>query len=102
AILELFENEPLFNSGRGSALNEAGKVQMDAAVMDGKNLSAGAVTLIEKVKNPSALIKEILKETSHIFLGGAGAMKLAALRNLEIMPDAYFITENQVNAFLSK
>ncbi len=99
-VLELCEDNPLFNSGRGSALNEEGKVHMDAAVMEGKDLKAGAVTLIEKVKNPSALIREILKDASHIFLGGEGAMRLAAIKNLEFMPDSYFITDHQVEYFL--
>jgi L-asparaginase / beta-aspartyl-peptidase len=102
AVLELCENDPLFNSGRGSALNEEGRIHMDAAVMEGRDLKAGAVAMVEKVKNPSALIREILKDATHIFLGGEGAMRLAALKELEFMPDSYFITTNQVDAFLER
>jgi beta-aspartyl-peptidase (threonine type) len=101
-LLKLCEDEPLFNSGRGAALNELGKVHMDAAVMEGRDLRAGAVTLIENVKNPSQLIREILKDASHIFLGGEGAIKLAAKKKLTFMPDSYFITDVQVEAYLKK
>jgi beta-aspartyl-peptidase (threonine type) len=100
AVLELCENDPLFNSGRGSSLNEEGRVHMDAAVMNGKDLSAGAVAMVEGVKNPSALVREVLKHTNHIFLGGEGAMRLAATKNLELMPESYFITTHQVDNFL--
>lgn len=99
-VLELCENEPLFNSGRGAALNEEGKVHMDAAVMEGRDLKAGAVAMLERVKNPSALLREILKDATHIFLGGEGAMRMAREKGLEFMPDSYFITDHMVEAYL--
>jgi L-asparaginase / beta-aspartyl-peptidase len=101
-ILAMMEDDPLFNSGRGAALNELGKVSMDAAVMDGKTLKAGAVAMLERVKNPSYLIKEILKQSEHIFVGGPGALELAIKKKLKLMPDSYFITDNQVNNYLKK
>lgn len=101
-VLELCENEPLFNSGRGSALNEEGKVHMDAAVMEGRDLRAGAVAMLEKVKNPSALLREILKDATHIFLGGEGAIRMAREKGLEFMPDSYFVTDHMVKAFLER
>jgi L-asparaginase / beta-aspartyl-peptidase len=101
-VLAMLEDDPLFNSGRGSALNEQGRVHMDAAVMEGKDMRAGAVALLEQVKNPSALIREILKDATHIFLGGQGALELAIKRKLELMPESYFVTERQVSSYLSK
>ncbi len=100
--LKMLEDDPLFNSGRGSALNEQGRVHMDAAVMEGRDLKAGAVAQLELVKNPSELIREILKDATHIFLGGAGALELARAKNITLMPESYFITTNQVNNFLEK
>ncbi len=101
-VLAMLEDDPLFNSGRGSALNEEGRVHMDAAVMEGKDLKAAAVALLEHVKNPSALIREILKDATHIFLGGAGAQEMAVKKAVQLMPESYFITDRQVRNFLEK
>jgi L-asparaginase / beta-aspartyl-peptidase len=101
-VLAMLEDDPLFNAGRGSALNEHGVVEMDAAVMEGKYFKTGAVACLKKVKNPSALVKEILKHTNSVFIGAEGALELASKKNIEQMPDSYFITEHQVEAYLEK
>jgi beta-aspartyl-peptidase (threonine type) len=99
-VLGMLEDDPLFNAGRGSTLNEHGVVQMDASVMDGKNLRTGAVALLEHVKNPSQLLKEILQDTNHSILGAQGALDFAIRKKIELEPESYFITEHQVDVFM--
>jgi Asparaginase len=93
AINKMEEN-PLFNAGRGSALNEKAEVEMDASIMNGKNLKAGAVCLVKNVKHPVSLARQVMEKSKHIYLGGAGAQEFAIKQQLEFMPDAYFITEH--------
>src|SRR5438309_1913198 len=71
------EDNPLFNAGRGSALNNQGKVEMDAAVMDGQTLKAGAIAMVRGIKNPVSLARKVLEKTSHVLLSGYGASQFA-------------------------
>ncbi|MDB5132754.1 MAG: Beta-aspartyl-peptidase [Mucilaginibacter sp.] len=93
------EDNPLFNAGRGSALNNQGKVEMDAAIMDGENLKAGAVAMVKSVKNPISLAKKVLEKTSHVLLCGYGALKLAKEAGIVLEEDQYFITGHQLDEF---
>lgn len=95
------EDNPLFNAGRGSALNNQGKVEMDAAVMDGKTLKAGAVAMVTQVKNPVSLARTVLKKTNHVLLCGYGALQLAAQSEMKLEDEAYFITDHQLAEFKS-
>ena len=97
ATVRVLEDDPLFNAGRGSALNSEGKVEMDAAIMNGSTLAAGGVSMVTKVKNPISLARKVMSNTKHVHLAGYGALKLAELNNLEMMPDDYFVVERQVN-----
>lgn len=99
AVIEL-ENNPYFNAGRGSALNNKGEVEMDAAIMNGKNLMAGAVSMVQTVKNPIALARIVMSRTKHVLLSGYGALDLAKMREVELEPSSYFITEHQYEAYL--
>ena len=92
--VKTLENNPLFNAGRGSALNGNGEVEMDASIMDGKNMRAGAVCLVKNVKHPVSLAKEIMNKSKHVYIGSSGALEFAKKRNLQLMPDSYFITEH--------
>ena len=65
--LRNLENDPLFNSGRGSALNNKGEVEMAAAIMDGKKLKAGAVSMVTNVKNPITLARFVMENTNHVY-----------------------------------
>ncbi|MBZ9728064.1 isoaspartyl peptidase/L-asparaginase [Salegentibacter sp. JZCK2] len=94
------EDNPLFNSGRGSALNNKGEVEMDASIMDGKKNNAGAVSMVRNVKNPVTLARFIMENTSHVFLSGAGALEIAKEEDLALEGDSYFITEHQVEEFI--
>jgi beta-aspartyl-peptidase (threonine type) len=91
------ENDPLFNAGRGSALNHEGQVEMDAAIMDGSKLKAGAVAMVKGIKNPISLAKKVLSETNHILLCGDGAQMLAQKTGIVLASDNYFVTDHQLN-----
>lgn len=98
----ILENDPLFNAGRGSALNNKGEVEMDAAIMDGKTLDAGAVSIVKTVKNPINLARVVMTRTRHILLSGEGALDLATMRDVVLEPESYFITQHQYENFLNK
>lgn len=97
--VKYLEDNPLFNAGRGSALNSNGEVEMDASIMNGKNLKAGAVALVHGVKNPITLARIVMKKTNHVFLSGNGALDVARKENIIFEPEAYFITEHQYESF---
>ena len=92
----LLENDPLFNAGRGSVLNEQGGIEMDAAIMDGRNLAAGSVASVHNIANPTQLARLVMTESEHVMLIGDGAMKFAEHCNMELAPDSYFITEERI------
>lgn len=96
------EDNALFNAGRGSALNSKGEVEMDASIMDGKRLKAGAVSMVRSVKNPISLARIIMQQTKHVMLSGYGALELAINNKLQIEDDRYFITDHQYDLFQSK
>ena len=93
------EDNYLFNSGRGSSLNRRGEVEMDASIMDGKTLEAGAVSMVKNVKNPITLARYIMKHTTHVMLSDSGALELAKDENIQLEPDSYFITNHQFDLF---
>ncbi len=94
AVVSL-EDCPLFNAGRGSVFNKIGQHEMDAALMCGKTLEAGAITGVQNLKNPIKLAAEILHHSDHVFLSHAGAEAFAKTRHLEFMPDTYFFTQQR-------
>lgn len=98
--VRLLEDNPLFNSARGSALNNRGEVEMDASIMDGRKNDAGAVSIVRNVKNPVTLARFIMENTPHVFLSGHGALEIARENNLELEVDSYFVTEHQVNELI--
>jgi beta-aspartyl-peptidase (threonine type) len=87
------EDDPLYNAGRGSVLNEYGEVEMDAAIMDGQDLGAGAVAGITNIKNPIALARCVLDQSEHVMLIGKGAMEFAKLHSIECRGDDYFVVD---------
>jgi beta-aspartyl-peptidase (threonine type) len=82
AAVSVMEDDPVFNAGRGSSLTFNGTVEMDAAIMDGRDLSAGAVALVRKVKNPVQLARLVMERTDHVLLAGRTAEKLAKAHSL--------------------
>ncbi len=89
----LLENSPLFNAGKGSVFTAGGTHEMDAAIMEGKDLNAGAVSLISGVKNPICLARVVLEKSPHVLLAGTGAMEFARLHNLKFEKEDYFYNE---------
>jgi beta-aspartyl-peptidase (threonine type) len=77
------EDDPVFNAGYGSALDLLGRVEMDASIMDGGTLHAGAVALVTRVRNPIRLARLVMEKTDHVMVAGGGAERLAKAFRLE-------------------
>nr|VFK41709.1 MAG: beta-aspartyl-peptidase (threonine type) [Candidatus Kentron sp. SD]VFK46324.1 MAG: beta-aspartyl-peptidase (threonine type) [Candidatus Kentron sp. SD] len=90
------EDDPLFNAGCGSVLNELGKVEMDAGIMDGSDLAAGAVAAISNVTNPIQLARLVMDGSEHVMLIGEGAMHFADHCQVPHAPDHYFLTPKRI------
>lgn len=102
AAVKVLENNPLFNAGRGSALNANGEVEMDAAIMRGNDQASGAVALVRNIRNPISLAKAVMMNTKYRFLGDMGALEYAKKLDIRMEPSSYFITEHQFDAFSKK
>ena len=89
----VMENSPLFNAGKGSVFTADGIHEMDAAIMDGKDLNAGAVSLISGIKNPIELARTVMEKSPHVFLAGEGAMNFAKYHGFELENEDYFFDE---------
>jgi L-asparaginase / beta-aspartyl-peptidase len=88
----LLEDNPLFNAGRGSVFSLEGRNELDAAIMDGSNLHAGAVCGLTRIKNPIELARAVMEQSEHVMLAGAGAEEFAAGRGFAFVPPSYFHT----------
>lgn len=95
--VSVMEDDPVFNAGTGSALTCIGTVEMDAAIMDGRNLSAGAVALVRNIKNPIHLARLVMQNTDHVLLAGKTAEELGKAFRL---PTANPITARRRKAFV--
>jgi beta-aspartyl-peptidase (threonine type) len=91
--VRILEDCPLFNAGRGSVFTANGTHEMDASIMTGQDLNAGAVSLVKGVKNPVSLARAILEKSEHVFLAGEGALEFARQENLEMADETYFYDE---------
>lgn len=92
----MLEDDPLFNAGRGSVLNALGTVEMDAAIMDGRDLAAGAVAAVSRIANPIRLARRVMADASHVLLVADGAMRFAERCGLPLQPDDYFLLPERV------
>jgi beta-aspartyl-peptidase (threonine type) len=95
AAIKILEDSPLFNAGKGAALNSEGVAELDASVMDGATRKAGAVAAVKRIKNPIEAARRVMDQTSHVLLVGAGADAFAQQAGLTLMPTDYFITEER-------
>ena len=93
--VESLEDCPMLNAGRGSVLTSEGVVEMDASVMSGADLRAGAVAAVTGVRHPVALARAVMEDTPHLLITGPGADRLASERGLELCDPAWFVTERQ-------
>ena len=92
AVIAL-EDSHLFNAGKGSVFTADETHEMDASIMDGKTLNAGAVSLVTGIKNPVSLARDVMEKSEHVFLAGNGAMQFAKLNNYKIENPNYFYDE---------
>ena len=86
----VMEDSPLFNAGKGSVFTASGTHEMDAAIMEGKNLEAGAVSLVTGIKNPISLAKAVMEKSPHVLLAGTGALDFAKLNGFKLENEDYF------------
>ncbi len=93
AALVILEDNVLFNAGRGAVFTKKGVQEMDAAIMDGSDLSAGAVAGVRNVRNPIELATEVMRNSNHVFLSGKGANDFAIKQGVKLEPDEYFFSQ---------
>jgi len=93
AVIVILEDNMLFNAGRGAVFTKKGIQEMDAAIMDGKDLAAGAVAGISNVRNPIELAVEVMRNSNHVFLSGKGASDFAIKQGIKLEPDEYFFSQ---------
>jgi beta-aspartyl-peptidase (threonine type) len=93
AAIVVLEDNLLFNAGRGSVFTKKGVQEMDAAIMDGSTLEAGAVAGVRNVRNPIELAEEVMLHSNHVFLSGKGANDFAIRQGIKLEPDEYFFSQ---------
>jgi len=101
AAVRVMEDSPLFNAGKGSVFNCDGVNEMDAAIMNGKNLKAGAIAEVHTIRNPISAAKAVMEKTKHVLLASAGAEKFAKENGLEIVDPSYFYYEERHKQWLA-
>jgi beta-aspartyl-peptidase (threonine type) len=90
--VKLLEDDPLFNAGRGAALTRTGRAELDASIMDGRTLAAGAVAGVGHVRNPIELARRVMERSQHVLMVGAGAEEFALEEGFELVPNEFFRT----------
>ncbi|MBB3033088.1 isoaspartyl peptidase/L-asparaginase [Alteriqipengyuania lutimaris] len=95
ATLRILEDDPLFNAGRGAVFDAEGRNQLDAAIMDGATLNAGAVAAVSTTKHPVTLARAVLENSRHVLLSGDGADQFAREQGIEQVDPSYFRTEHR-------
>lgn len=94
-VIKVMEDSPLFNAGKGAVFTADGVNELDASIMDGKTLNAGAVAGVKDIKNPIMAAREVMNNSVHVFLSGSGASEFAKKQGLEIVDNKYFYTESR-------
>ena len=95
--INIMEDSPLFNAGKGAVFNSLGKNEMDASIMDGNTLNCGAVAGVKHIKNPINAARLVMDSTRHVLLSGKGAEDFAKQYNLTFVDASYFHTEKRFN-----
>ncbi|HEU4353404.1 MAG TPA: isoaspartyl peptidase/L-asparaginase [Burkholderiales bacterium] len=94
----VLEDSPLFNAGRGSSFNTDGEIEMDASIMDGATLRAGAVAAVQRIRNPVLAARAVMETSRHVLLAGRGAERFARKRGLKFEPAEFFHTQKRLRA----
>ena len=93
--VKVLEDSPLFNAGKGSVFTFDGRNELDAAIMEGRTLRAGAVAGVSHIKNPVELARAVMEHSPHVMLVGAGAERFAVENGFQLVEPAYFYTEER-------
>lgn len=93
--INIMEDSPLFNAGKGAVFTNAGTNELDASIMDGKTLQAGAVAGVKHIKNPISLARLVMEKSPHVMMAGEGAEAFAQEQGIEMVPQEYFFTERR-------
>lgn len=99
-VVAWMEDNPLFNAGRGSVFTYGGKNEMDASIMNGANLMAGAVGDVRHIRNPIRLARMVMEKSPHVMLVGDGAEQFAQMNGVLMMDTSYFFTQNRWDAHM--
>jgi len=100
ATIKVMEDSQLFNAGKGAVFTGAGTCELDASIMDGATLQAGAVAGVKTVKNPISAARKVMEETWHVLLAGEGADAFAKEQGLDIVDNSYFHTEHRFKSLI--
>jgi beta-aspartyl-peptidase (threonine type) len=98
AVIEVLEDDPHFNAGRGAVFTYEGRNELDAAIMDGSNRAAGAVAGVTHIRHPVALARTVMEHSPHVFLSGAGAEEFAREQGFEMTDPSWFATDSRRKA----
>jgi beta-aspartyl-peptidase (threonine type) len=98
AAVRVLEDDPHFNAGKGSVFTSAGTNEMDAAIMDGKTLAAGAVATLKHIQNPISLARLVMEKSSHVMMDGEGAEAFAKENGIKLVDQKYFFTQERWDA----
>lgn len=93
--INVMEDSPLFNSGKGAVFTHEGRNELDASIMDGKTLNAGAIAGVRHIKNPIDLARDVMQKSEHVMLYGAGAEEFAQTLGYKMMDTSYFYTQKR-------
>jgi beta-aspartyl-peptidase (threonine type) len=102
AAIRILEDDPLFNAGRGSVFTADGKIQLDAAIMDGATLKAGAVADVTRTRHPISLARAVMERSPHVFLVGEGADAFSVYAGLEQVDPSFFFTERRWQSLIKQ
>jgi L-asparaginase / beta-aspartyl-peptidase len=102
ASVVIMEDSPLFNAGRGATYNAEARHELDAAVMEGATLRAGAVAAVSRVRNPVIAARAVMEHSRHVLLVGRGAERFARRQGLDLVPESYFHTRSRLAALHSE
>ncbi len=94
--IKIMEDSPLFNAGKGAVFTHDYTNELDASIMDGRKLNAGAITGVAHIKNPISLAREVMNKSEHVLLAGKGAEEFAKTRGIPLIDGAYFKTERRL------
>ena len=97
AAINVMENSPLFNAGKGAVYNSEGNQEMDASIMDGKTLNSGAVAGVNHIKNPILAARIVMDSSKHVMLSGKGAELMVKKHGVEMVDSSYFFTQKRLN-----